>query len=96
MLEPTKANVLARAAKLKGKVENVAPVLDSVAGEQFYNTSALDFRRLLDDPAMRLSMGRAGAEKLRERWDWDRVIDRVEDAYGRALGASRTNVKVLA
>jgi type I restriction enzyme M protein len=51
VLEPTKADVLARAAKLKDKVENVAPVLESVAGEQFYNTSPLDFRRLLDDPA---------------------------------------------
>jgi type I restriction enzyme M protein len=35
VLEPTKADVLARAAKLKGRVENVAPVLESVAGEQF-------------------------------------------------------------
>jgi type I restriction enzyme M protein len=51
VLEPTKADVLARAAKLKGKVENVAPVLEAVAGEQFYNTSPLDFRRVLDDPA---------------------------------------------
>jgi type I restriction enzyme M protein len=51
VLEPTKADVLARAKKLKGRVENVAPVLESVAGEQFYNTSPLDFRRLLDDPA---------------------------------------------
>jgi type I restriction enzyme M protein len=31
-------------------VENVEPVLCSVAGQQFYNTSRLDFRRLLDDP----------------------------------------------
>lgn len=37
--------------RFRGKVENVAPVLESVAGEQFYNTSPLDFRRLLDDPA---------------------------------------------
>jgi type I restriction enzyme M protein len=51
VLEPTKADVLARATKLKGRVENVAPVLESIAGEQFYNTSPLDFRRLLDDPA---------------------------------------------
>jgi type I restriction enzyme M protein len=51
VLEPTKADVLARATKLEGRVENVAPVLESVAGEQFYNTSPLDFRRLLDDPA---------------------------------------------
>ena len=51
VLEPTKSAVLERASELKGKVENVEPVLQSVAREQFYNTSQLDFRRLLDDPA---------------------------------------------
>ncbi len=51
VLEPTKANVLTRAETLKGKVENVAPVLEAVAGERFFNRSPLDFRRLLDDPA---------------------------------------------
>jgi type I restriction enzyme M protein len=50
VLEPTKSEVLARHEALKGRVENVAPVLASVAGEQFFNTSPLDFRRLLDDP----------------------------------------------
>lgn len=40
---------------------------------------------LLDDPALRARMGAAGAAKMRERWDWERVMDRVEDAYGRAL-----------
>ena len=49
VLEPTKAAVLERASKLKGKVDNVGPVLRSVSGEQFYNTSKLDFARLLDD-----------------------------------------------
>jgi type I restriction enzyme M protein len=51
VLEPTKADVLERAKSLKGKVKNVEPVLCSVSGEQFYNTSPLDFPRLLDDPA---------------------------------------------
>ena len=50
VLEPTKAAVLARHAALK-HVDNVAPVLESVSGQGFYNTSALDFRRLLDDPS---------------------------------------------
>jgi type I restriction enzyme M protein len=50
VLEPTKEMVLARHAALKGRVENVEPVLQSVSGEGFYNTSPLDFRRLLDDP----------------------------------------------
>lgn len=41
--------------------------------------------RLLGDPALRMAMGRAGRAKVSERWDWDRVIDRVEDAYQAAL-----------
>src|SRR3954452_17923853 len=50
VLEATKPEVLERAKKLRGEVENVGPVLRTVSGEQFYNTSPLDFRRLLDDP----------------------------------------------
>jgi hypothetical protein len=34
-------------------------------------------------------MGAAGHAKLLERWDWERVMDRVEDAYARAV---RTHV----
>ena len=41
--------------------------------------------RLLGDSALRESMGRAGATKLRERWDWELVLERVEDAYTRAV-----------
>jgi len=37
--------------------------------------------RLLEDPALRASMGAAGRRKVLERWDWDRVIDRLERAY---------------
>jgi glycosyltransferase involved in cell wall biosynthesis len=43
--------------------------------------------RLLDSPELRGAMGRAGNAKLRERWDWDRVMDRVEEAHRRAVGA---------
>src|SRR5262245_18153149 len=50
VLEPTKQAVLDKAKDLKGKVDNPGPVLAVVAGEGFYNTSPLDFRRLLDDP----------------------------------------------
>lgn len=48
VLEPTKAKVLAENAKLK--VKNVDPVLRRVAGQAFYNTSPLDFKKLLGDP----------------------------------------------
>ena len=50
VLAPTKAKVLERHAQLAGKLDNVDPVLTSVSGEQFYNTSKLDLPRLLDDP----------------------------------------------
>ena len=36
---------------MAGRIENLEPVLQAVAGEQFFNTSPLDFKRLLDDPA---------------------------------------------
>lgn len=51
VLEPTKADVLTRYADIKGKVENVEPILCGASGEQFFNTSQLDMRRLLDDPS---------------------------------------------
>lgn len=50
VLDPTKAAVLERAKALRGQVENVDPVLENVAGQKFFNTSPLDFQRLLDDP----------------------------------------------
>ena len=51
VLEKTKPAVLNRHGELAGKIENIEPVLQSVAREQFFNTSPLDFTRLLDDPA---------------------------------------------
>ncbi len=51
VLEKSKPEVLKRFAELKERIENVEPVLENVAGQRFYNTSPLNFRRLLDDPA---------------------------------------------
>ena len=51
VLEPTKDAVLERAAALKGRVDNIDPVLSGVTGHRgIWNTSKLDFKRLLDDP----------------------------------------------
>jgi type I restriction enzyme M protein len=50
VLEPTKQAVLKKDKQLAGKIENLEPVLQAVAGEQFFNTSALTFTKLLDDP----------------------------------------------
>jgi glycosyltransferase involved in cell wall biosynthesis len=41
--------------------------------------------RLLDDAGLRRAMGEGGHAKVLERWDWERVMDRVEAAYDRAL-----------
>ncbi|MHB8289430.1 MAG: type I restriction-modification system subunit M [Acidimicrobiales bacterium] len=87
VLEPTKAAVLARAAKLRGQVDNVEPVLCTVAGEGFYNTSPLGFARLLDDPAQVAGNLRAyiagfssGAREVIEKFDFDTQITRLARA----------------
>lgn len=49
VLEPTKADVIARAKSLEGKVTNVDPILERVSGAPFYNVSPLNFVDLLND-----------------------------------------------
>jgi type I restriction enzyme M protein len=87
VLEPTKAAVLARAAKLRGQVDNVEPVLCAVAGQRFYNTSPLCLPRLLDDPAQVAGNLRAyiagfssGAREVLEKFDFDTQITRLARA----------------
>jgi type I restriction enzyme M protein len=86
VLEPTKADVLARHKSLKGRVENVEPVLCTVSGEQFYNTSPPDFRRLLDDRtnvAGNLRSYLAGfsptAREVIEKFGFDAQVTRLTD-----------------
>src|SRR5664280_2439637 len=50
VLEATKQAVIDRHRQLAGRIENMEPVLQAVAGQQFYNTSPLTFTKLLDDP----------------------------------------------
>src|SRR5438045_5639421 len=49
VLQPTKEHVLEINAKLKGKLDNLAPQLCKASGFAFYNTSLYDFERLLGD-----------------------------------------------
>ncbi len=49
VLEATKPAVLEKHAAVKGSIDNIDPILCAVAGEQFFNTSPLDVKRLLDD-----------------------------------------------
>ena len=50
VLEPTKQQVLDRAAMMTGRAQNLEPILCRASGQDFYNTSKLDFGRLLDAP----------------------------------------------
>ena len=87
VLERTKPQVLERYKSIAGKVENIDPVLEAVAGEQFFNISPLDFRRLLDDPANTAGNLRgyiagfsAGARDVIEKFDFDAHITRLDRA----------------
>jgi len=37
--------------------------------------------KLLDEPDLAARMGQVGRERVLTRWDWERVIDRVEAAH---------------
>jgi len=87
VLEETKPQVLKRSAELRGRIENVEPVLENVAGQRFYNTSPLDFHRLLDDPAQLAGNLRGyiaafspGARAVIEKFDLDAQITRLARA----------------
>lgn len=87
VLEPTKEKVLEKAKSLKGKIENQEPVLCAVAKEQFFNTSRLDIKKLLDDPTnlaanlrSYISAFSSGARDVLEKFDFDTQIDRMDKA----------------
>lgn len=87
VLEPTKPAVIARAADLAGKIENVEPMLLRAAGQPFYNTSPLDFARLLDDPGNVAGNLRTyiagfstGAVEVLGQYGFDNQITRLDNA----------------
>jgi type I restriction enzyme M protein len=87
VLEPTKDAVLKKHKRLGGKVENVEPVLQAVAGQQFYNTSSLTFTKLLDDPSniadsLNLYIGgfSPAAKDVIDKFDFGVQVDRLRKA----------------
>jgi type I restriction enzyme M protein len=83
VLEPTKAKVLAEHAK-HGDRE---AILRAVAGQPFFNTSKLDFRRLLDDPGNVAGNLRGyiagfatGARDVIDKFDFDVQITRLDNS----------------
>ena len=80
VLEPTKADVLKQAKKLKAEAKAI--VLPKITGFPFYNESPLDFSKLLGDPnqiaaGLRsyISKFSADARETFEAFEFDRQID---------------------
>jgi type I restriction enzyme M protein len=87
VLEPTKNDVLDRYKRMRGRIDNVDPVLCQVAGQQFYNTSQLTFTKLLDDPTQIAANLRAyiagfsaSARDIIEKFGFDTQIDKLAKA----------------
>ncbi len=84
VLAPTKECVLKRAEALPGRLD---PILNSITGVQFNNTSELDLRKVLDDPSNAADQLRgyvaAFSENVREvfdKFDLDTQISRLDSS----------------
>ncbi|MDG4601478.1 MAG: class I SAM-dependent DNA methyltransferase [Defluviicoccus sp.] len=92
LLEPTKKAVIERWNALKdGKVKNIDPILNMVAGGRqdlgFHNHSELDFRRLKGDPD---NVGRhlvdyianfsENVRRIFERFEFEKEIEKLEES----------------
>jgi type I restriction enzyme M protein len=87
VLDPTKQAVLERYAHLKGKVDNIDPVLEAVSREAFFNTSKMNFKLLLGDPGQLAGNLRGyiagfseGAREVLDKFDFDGQIARLDKA----------------
>ena len=87
VLEPTKAQVLATEAKLKGRLENLDPQLRKAAGFAFYNTSRYTFETLLADaPNLAANLRRYIAgfspnmREVVEKFDFDNTLSKLDEA----------------
>lgn len=87
VLEPTKQDVLKVNAKLKGKLENLAPQLCKASGFAFYNTSPYDFEKLLSDAPNLAGNLRAyingfsdNMREVLEKFEFDNTIMKLDEA----------------
>jgi type I restriction enzyme M protein len=87
VLTPTKAKVLDTNARLKGKLDNLAPQLCKASGFAFYNTSLYNFEKLLADAPNLASNLRnyinGFSDNMREaieKFDFDNTINKLTEA----------------
>lgn len=86
VLEPTKDAVIKRAAELEGKIDNPEQLLLRAAGQSFYNTSPLNFARLLEDaPNIAANLRTyirgfsTGAVEVLDKYGFDNHITRLDN-----------------
>lgn len=84
ILAPTKQKVLERNVDLSGKVD-VDPILKSVSGVGFYNTSPYDFQKLLEEPSQvarnfknYLNSYSPNIRDIFEKFDFNSHLERLE------------------
>lgn len=87
VLAPTKSQVLATHAKLRGRLDNLAPQLCKASGFAFYNTSPYDFEKLLGDAPNLAANLRAyingfsdNMREVLEKFDFDNTISKLAEA----------------
>ncbi len=87
VLQPTKEHVLEVNARLKGKIDNLAPQLCKASGFSFYNTSLYDFERLLSDAPHLAANLKAyingfsdNMREVLEKFDFNNTISKLEEA----------------
>jgi len=87
VLAPSKAKVLERQARFKGKLENLDPQLREASGFAFYNTSRYDFEKLVADAphlAANLRNYIAGfspnMREVLEKFDFENTISKLDEA----------------
>jgi type I restriction enzyme M protein len=87
VLAPTKARVLETNARLRDKLDNLAPQLRRASGFAFYNTSLYDFERLLGDaPNLAANLRNyingfsPNMREVVEKFDFDNTIAKLDEA----------------
>jgi type I restriction enzyme M protein len=87
VLEPTKEAVLKKHRQISERIENVEPLLQAAAGQQFFNTSPLTFTKLLADPdtiadALSLYIGgfSTAAKDIIDKFAFPVQIERLREA----------------
>src|SRR4030067_1333966 len=87
VLAPNKEKVLATNAKLKGKLETLAPQFRKASGFAFYNTSRYDFEKLLSDaPHLAANLRNyingfsPNMREVLEKFDFDNTISKLDEA----------------